>query len=70
MPSEVVAVTEAVEFAVVEDRLRFKLTSGGVSRTYAISFHRARAAAAEAWRLVDAVERASASVHVLRKKRG
>lgn len=54
---EVVAITDAVEFTVVGDRLRFTLVSGDCRRSYAMPFHAARAAACDTLRLLDAVDR-------------
>jgi hypothetical protein len=57
---EITEVSAAVDFAIVDDRLHFTLTSGSRKQTFAISFHRARAASQACMRLLDQRERDSA----------
>jgi hypothetical protein len=51
--SDVVEVTEPVELAVVDDRLHVTFVSGQRSRTYSLSFHKARNSIHAAMRLLD-----------------
>lgn len=64
---EVVEVTEAVDFAIVGDRLHFTLTSGAKQRTFAICFHRARCAAAAAVRLLNDGDRQTRIYHLAQR---
>lgn len=62
-------ITAPVEFAVVGDRLQFVLHSGECSRSFSISFHRARVAAMLAVAMLDAHDRATAgAVKTMRKR--
>lgn len=55
--SDVVEITEPIELRIVDDRLHFTCISGKRTRTYSISFHKARNAAHQAGLLLDERDR-------------
>lgn len=68
-PGEIVEVTGPIELRIVGDRLHATVDSGGIKRTYALSFHRARNAVQAAAVLLDERERKPSNVRQIRKGR-
>jgi hypothetical protein len=67
--SDITEVTQPVDFAIIEDRLHFTLTSGSRKRTYAITFHKARGAAHEVGVLLDERDRDGCDIRQFKRKR-
>lgn len=65
---DITEVTQPVEFAIVEDRLHFTLTSGSRGRTYSITFHKAANAAHEVKVLLHERDQRVCDVREFRRK--